>query len=212
MKFEDTIEDFAGQPLTRQILLNILKEYRRPYDKMSELVHQKAIIPIKRGIYIAGPALKIATPEPFLLANHLHGPSYVSMQTALSHWQLIPERVYEISSVTTGHSKTYDTPLGRFSYTHLELPYYSYGQQQITLAKNQVALIGSPEKSICDTIIGTKGLLFRSRRHLREWLIEDMRIDKEALRTLRTSIMRDWLTHSPKKNSIDLLIKTLENL
>jgi hypothetical protein len=212
MKFEDAIEDFSGQPLTRQVLLNMLKEYRRPYDKIAELVQRKAIIPIKRGIYIAGPALKISAPEPILLANHLRGPSYVSMQTALSHWQLIPERVYEISSVTTSLSKIYDTTIGRFSYTHLELPYYSYGQQQITLAKNQVAIIANPEKSVCDTIIGTRGLLFRSSSNLREWLTEDMRIGKEALRTLRTSMMRDWLAYSPKKNSIELLIKTLENL
>ena len=212
MKFEDTIEGFAGQPLTRQILLDVLKDYRRPYDKLSELVKQKAIIQIKRGVYIPGPKLKIAAPEPFLLANHLLGPSYVSMQTALAHWQFIPERVYEISSATTSLSKNYDTSLGRFSYTHLELPYYSYGQLQITLAENQVALIANPEKSICDTIIATKALLFRSTRQLREWLTEDLRIEMEALRTLRTSVMREWLGHSPKKNSINLLIKTIENL
>ncbi len=212
MTFEDTIEDFAGQPLTRQILLNVLKDYRRPYDKLSELVLQKAIIPIKRGIYIPGPKLKIAAPEPFLLANHLLGPSYVSMQTALAYWQFIPERVYEISSATTSLSKTYDTTTGRFSYTHLELPYYSYGQQQITLAKNQVALIANPEKSICDTIIATKRLSLRSTRQLREWLVEDLRIDRQALRTLRISMMREWLGHSPKKSSINLLIKTIENL
>src|ERR1700676_3418089 len=133
MRFEDAISEYGGQPLNRQVILDLLKEYKRPFDKISELVKQKELIQVKRGIFIPGPALHINQPEPYLLANHLKGPSYVSMETALSHWGMIPERVFEISSMTTSRSIVYNTTVGRFSYTHLRLPYYSFGQMQVKL-------------------------------------------------------------------------------
>lgn len=207
-----SIESFEGQPLTRQILLDLLKGYKRPFDKIYELVNQKVLIPVKRGIFIPGPASRIPQPEPYLLANHLTGPSYVSMETALSHWRLIPEQVYEVTSATTGRSRVYQTPAGRFTYRHLPLPYYSFGQQSLELAKNQVVLIATPEKALCDKIVTTAGLLFRSSVQLLAWLTEDMRMEREILHTLQTDKIRGWIKDSPKKESLRLLVKTLEEL
>jgi hypothetical protein len=51
-------------------------------------------------------------PEAFLLANQLASPSFVSFETALSHWRPIPERVYEVASAITGRSRAYSTPAG----------------------------------------------------------------------------------------------------
>ena len=106
MTLQEAIQTYAEQPINKQLLLDILKEYKRPHDKIDELVKQQMLVQVKRGLYIAGPKLSIVSPESLLIANHLYGPSYVSLDTALSHWGLIPERVYEISSVTTNNSKT----------------------------------------------------------------------------------------------------------
>lgn len=137
MDFKEQVSTYVGQPLTRQLLMDLLKDYKRPYDKINELVKQNLLTPIKRGVFIPGPALKMEGPENFLLANHLWGPSYVSSDSALSHWGLIPERVFEIFSMCTNHSKIYKTPAGRFKYYHLALPYYSFGLQQIEIAPNK---------------------------------------------------------------------------
>ena len=37
MYFQEAIAPYAGQPLTQQLLLDILREYKRPYDKITEL-------------------------------------------------------------------------------------------------------------------------------------------------------------------------------
>ncbi|MEO5682802.1 MAG: hypothetical protein ABIQ88_09170 [Chitinophagaceae bacterium] len=190
----------------------MLKEYKRPFDKINEWVKQQVLIPVKRGVFVAGPSSNAAQPEPYLLANHLLGPSYVSMEAALSYWHLIPEQVFEISSATTVRSKTYQTAVGRFSYTHLPLPYYSFGQQAVELATNQVALVATPEKALCDKIVTTSGLLFRSAAQITAWLIEDMRMDKQMLRTLNTTTIGEWLTDAPKKESLQLLVNTLDKL
>ncbi len=212
MDFRESIRHYAEQPITKQILFDLLKEYKRPYDKINELVKKADLIPVKRGIYIPGSNINIAKPESFLLANHLFGPSYVSMETALSHWGLIPERVYEISSMTTQGSKIYKTPVGRFSYTRIPLPYYSFGIQRLELTKKQVVLIASPEKALCDKIISTAGLLLRSSKQTMELLIDDFRMEKDMLRYLNGKEISKWVIDAPKKVSLNMLVKTLKEL
>ncbi|HTE33650.1 MAG TPA: hypothetical protein VK666_24890 [Chryseolinea sp.] len=212
MSFEQSIQAFDGQPLTRQVLLGILSDYQRPYDKLHELVRQQLLVQVKRGLFVAGPKLSIRPPEPFLLANHLMGPSYISVETALSYWRLIPEQVFEISSMITRRNHSYETPVGRFTYTRLPLPYFSYGQQSIELSKGQVALIASPEKALCDKIVTTHQLRFRGVVPLKQWLLEDMRIEREALRGFKIPIIESWLATAPKRQSLALLVKTLEDL
>jgi hypothetical protein len=214
MSIIEALQGYAEQPITRQILLNLLKEYKRPYDKINELVKQGILILVKRGIYIPGPKANIARPESFLLANHIFGPSYVSLDSALSHWGLIPEKVYEITSVTpgTGPVKVYKTPVGRFSYKHIRLLYYRYGIKQVELTKKQTVLMATPEKALCDKIVTTPGILFRSSKQVIELLVEDLRIEKPALRDLNVAAIKKWLTYAPKKNSLEMLVKTLKNL
>jgi len=107
MDFRETVREYAEEPLTRQLMLDLLREYKRPNDKINELVKKGELTTVKKGLYIPGPRINIPKPEPFLVANHLWGPSYVSLDAALSYWGLIPERVYEISSVTTKSTRTY---------------------------------------------------------------------------------------------------------
>jgi len=210
MDFREMMKQYEEQPITRQLLFDALKEYERPYDKIHELVKQGKLIRVKSGIFIPGPALDVRRPEPFLLANHLLGPSYVSLETALSHWGLIPERVYEISSATARNSKTYQTPAGRFSYTHIPLPYYSFGIEQEELTKKQIVLVATPEKALCDKIVTTPGLLFRSPAQAKKWLTEDMRIEKDKLSKLDYKQIGSWNIGAPKKESLQMLFKTLE--
>lgn len=212
MDFKNTIQDYAEQPISRQLLLNLLSDYKRPNDKISELLKQQLLISLKKGLYITGPSIRIAQPEPFLIANHLRGPSYISMESALSYWGLIPEKVYDISSVTTENTKVYQTLAGRFSYTHVPLPYYAFGIVQAKITQKQQVLIASPEKAICDKIITTAGLVLRSIKQVKELLIDDFRIDEELLTNLHVTEIEKWLESTPKKNSIGLLIKTLKSL
>ena len=212
MSFQENIQSYSEQPLNKQLLLDLLKEYKRPHDKIDELVKQEMLVQLKRGLYIPGTKLGIAPPEPLLIANHLYGPSYISLDTALSHWGLIPERVYEISSVTTNNSKMYKTAVGRFSYKNMPLPYYSYGIKQVQLTKKQMVLMASTEKALCDKIIATPGVLLRSVKQTLELLIEDFRIDESYLRKLEITTISSWLKDAPKENSLITLIKALKSL
>jgi predicted transcriptional regulator of viral defense system len=152
------------------------------------------------------------TPEPFLIANHFYGPSYISLDSALFHWGLIPERVFEISSVTPKMSKKTMVQNAVYSYTHLPIAYYPLGIQSLSLTKTQTALIARPEKALCDKVITTAGINLRSRQQALAFLVEDLRIEKDQLRELNTTEMTNWLPVCPKRKSIQLLIETLSAL
>src|SRR5690606_27307755 len=140
MSFRKKIKEYSQAPITHQVVMEVLGEYNRPNDKISELIKGSELISIRRGLYVPGPETDLPVPDLFLIANHLRGPSYVSLESALSYWGMIPERVYETSSVTLKTSKMYRTPLGRFSYQHLGFPYYSFGVKSVQLAPRQTAL------------------------------------------------------------------------
>ena len=212
MEFYQQIQSYAEEPITRQVLLDLLKDYRRPNDKLNELVRQGRLTNVKRGIYIPGPNLGLKGPEPFLLANHLTGPSYISMESALSHWGMIPERVFEITSATIKKSRTFQTAAGSFSYIHLPLPYYAFGIRRISLTVRQQVLIASPEKALCDQIIKSADLQLRSLHQTVRYLKEDLRIEEDRLRELSPRVISEWIEDAPKKDSLELLVKTLEKL
>ena len=206
------VKEYAEAPISRHLILELLSEYQSPNDKISELLKSKELISIRRGLYITGPKLDLPTPEPFLIANHLRGPSYVSLESALSYWNMIPERAYEISSVTIKTSKLYKTSVGRFSYQQLKTPYYSYGIKNIAYSPKQTMLVASPEKALCDKVLLTPKIYLRSIKQTREFLLEDLRMDTEVLKTLDTKAMKSWIKNAPKKSSLKMLIKTLIEL
>jgi len=212
MDFRAKMKDFAEGPISRHLILELLSDYDRPNDKISELIKNNELISIRRGLYITGPAMDLPSPEPFLIANHLRGPSYVSLEAALSYWNLIPERIYEISSATIKTSKTYKTPVGRFSYHQLKLPYYSYGIKSIAYSPKQTALIASPEKALCDKIVLTPRVNLRSIKQTQQFLLDDLRMDSEILHSLNLEVMETWIENASKKNSLKILIKTLRQL
>lgn len=212
MDFRAVISNYSDAPLLRHLILELLKDYSRPNDKISELLKSGDLIAVKRGLYAIGPKTGLAQPSPYLIANQLRGPSYITAETALSYWGLIPERTFEIRSATTKTTKKYTTEVGRFSYQQLPLPYYSFGIKSVELAGEMRALIATPEKALCDQIIFTSNIQLRSVKQATEYLLDDLRLDDELLRGFDLEMIRTWLEDSPKMKSLQMLINTLEKL
>jgi len=73
-------------------------------------------------------------------------------------------------------------------------------------------LVASPEKALCDKVVLTPKINLRSNKQTQDFLMEDLRMDSEVLSTLNTEIMRLWIGCAPKKSSLKMLVKTLEEL
>jgi hypothetical protein len=209
MEISQSIQQYASYPIPHHLMASLLKEYSQPNDKIHYLIKDGILQQVKRGLYIAGPGITSLKPDPFLLANHLLGPSYVSLESALSYHGLIPEKVYEITSMTIKAKRRFSTPLGVYSYTRLSLPYYSYGIRSVEVDRQHRFLIASPEKALFDKIITTAGIEFRSKTSVLTYLENDLRIDIELLKNLDLACMENWIPTSPKKDSLSMLIKTI---
>ena len=212
MNLRRKIKTYTHAPISHNVIMEALATYSRPNDKISEMIKSGELVSLRRGLYVPGPGLDLPIPESFVIANHLRGPSYVSLESALSYWNLIPERVYETSSVTTKTTKTYQTSLGRYSFQHLTTPYYSFGIRSVRLTEQQTALIASPEKAVCDKIVLTTGVILRSISQTMDFLMEDLRIDEEQLQTLDVSAIETWVEDAPKRSSLQMLVNTLQGL
>ncbi|MFH0762732.1 MAG: hypothetical protein V1925_02455 [Candidatus Omnitrophota bacterium] len=99
---------------------------------------------LKRGLY----ALYDTSVPDIYLANKLYEPSYVSLEFALSFHQVIPETVYEITSVTTKPTRQFNAQEKVFSYHRIKKEAFSgyvvYRQKDIS------ALIADAEKAFVD--------------------------------------------------------------
>lgn len=206
------VRQYSSQPITHQLLMSFLKDYKRPNDKIRALKSEGVIESIKKGLYVAGSKVTPSKPENGLLANHIYGPSYVSMDTALAYYGLIPERVYEITSMTIKASKEFTTHLGIFTYTHLPLPYYAFGLNRIELSSDQYAIFASPEKALCDKIVSTSGIVLRSITQASAYLLENLRMEEHSLKDMNTDMINTWLMDAPKKESLIMVMKMIQNL
>ena len=209
MELTQAIQQYASTPLPHHLMTWLLRDYDQPNDKIHNLLKDETLLQVKRGLYVAGPKVTSIKPTAFVLANHIAGPSYISLESALSHHGFIPERVYETTSVTTKASRTFSTPLGVYSYTRLPLPYYSYGIESLEIDRKQRALIATPEKALFDKIVTTAGVIFRSKASVLSYMEDDLRIDIDMLKTLDLSTMESWISTAPKKESLAMLIKTI---
>jgi predicted transcriptional regulator of viral defense system len=106
---------------------------------------------LRRGLYTLAPPFQKTKPHPFVLANRLVSNSYVSCQSALAHYGLIPEYVPVTTSVTTARPARWDTPLGSFEFRHVKVELLR-GYRLTDLGDHQQAFIAAPEKALLDLI------------------------------------------------------------
>src|SRR5260221_14374059 len=98
MEVTQSIQQYASYPIPHHLMAWLLREYSQPNDKIHYLIKDGILEQVKRGLYIAGPRITSFTPDPFLIANHTLVQTYVSLESALTFHNLIPDKVYEITT------------------------------------------------------------------------------------------------------------------
>ena len=74
---------------------------------------------IRRGLFCLSDRYVREPVNPLALAQLVHGPSYISLHTSLRYHDWIPEAVHAVTSVTRERTRSFDTPIGLFSYTRI---------------------------------------------------------------------------------------------
>jgi len=178
---------FETPYIDMQTLRALLRDYRNPKDCIWRLVKRGDLIRLKNGFFLIRDQIQ-GKPLSFeQIANILYGPSYVSLESAMSFYGMIPERVYVCASMTMNRTKQFHTEVGTFSYYHLSLQRYSVG---IAHKENQLGgfSIATPEKALADHVFQLcQGL---NREELLIDLTESKRIELSTLKGLNKALMQ----------------------
>lgn len=193
--------DITTPEFDYNLLVHSLQGYRHPRNKISSLLKSGEIIRVKKGIYVKGCGEPYSTP---LLANLIYGPSYVSHDSALAFYGLIPERVHMITSVTLGRKKHFRTPVGEFVYEHLRPEMFDLGVRRHSVDEKRAFLIATPEKALADRIWRIEGLDTKER--LENFLEHDLRFEVDTLKTFALARLRK-IARAFESRTLELLVE-----
>ncbi len=116
-------------PIDFSVLRSMFSHLASPRNKIAQLEKSGQLVRLKRGLYVVSPTISGEILSTELIANHIYGPSYVSMESALRFYELIPESVYAVRSMTIKRSRDFENSIARFDYTQCGGDYYSIGIQ-----------------------------------------------------------------------------------
>lgn len=144
--------DIQKNILGKEIFIFTALEFRRimglspvSCQKLLERYTKKGFfMRLKGGIY----ALKTNPPSPYLLANKLYWPSYISFETALAYYGLIPETVYSYTSATTKTTRNFNSMGQHFIYHKIKKQAFS-GYKLVKIGGTKI-LLADKEKALAD--------------------------------------------------------------
>jgi hypothetical protein len=169
--------------LDYQQLVSCLRGYAKPRDRITSLLADGSLIRVRKGLYVFGDRYRRAPISRESLANLIYGPSYVSLHYALSRYGMVPERVDDVTSITTGESRRFVTPIGLFTYR--PLPPHRYAPGVLWSGEGETRyLMASPEKALVDTVWMDKRFSPANLHEFHAYLIDDLRLDEQRLSTL----------------------------
>jgi len=157
MRWESLLDLLRGEIVFRSSILHSAGEDSATTRRqLMRWAHAGRLEQLRRGVYAVAPPYRTRPPHPFVVAGLLRPGSYVSLQSALSHYGLIPEHVPTVSSVTTGRPETLRTSLGSFVFRHVSTRLF-WGYEVVRLGGAETAFVASAEKAILDTVHLTRG-------------------------------------------------------
>lgn len=204
----DLRREIVSEIFDYQILMDKLKYLKAPHQKINQMLKKGEIIRIKKGLYIWGEKYQIHPYKKEILANLIYGPSYVSLHWALSYYQLIPERVETVTSITSKKNKDFNTPVGVFKYHSIARTKYSVGIV-LNQKENNSFFMASPEKALVDYLY----IFYRRKRlnlvDMGHLLLDDLRIDIKQLKNILVLKNLKQIVLSYNENCIHLMYEFL---
>ncbi len=148
MEFAELVEIVGEEPVFETGLL--IAGNANPRDirrQLSRWTQAGKIYQLRRGLYSLAPPFQKVNPHPFLVANRMLPASYVSLQSALAYYGMIPEYVPVTTSVTTSRPDHWETPLGIYDFRHIQVDFF-YGYRLEDIGEETASLHRHSGKSL----------------------------------------------------------------
>ena len=122
------------------------------------------------------PQYRKFTPSSYYISNYLYRPSYVSLETTLQYYDLIPEAVGLVQAVTPKHGREWSNDYDRFVYRSMKgARFWGYREDRLESIPSQNRFfIARPEKAILDLIYLNNGEWTKER--IRETRFQSLEI------------------------------------
>jgi len=195
------------QPLTEKILLlsppgglfemtavrNLFPDSTEGARKV--LVHRAVssgeVIRLKPGTFLLQRGYRKTDPHPFVVAALLHAPSHVSLETALAYHGMIPEAVYQTASVTAARSRSFETPIGLFTFQRVPAASPRAGVRIEKLGSSAWAFVATPLRAIADLVYLRPSVSWKGEGL--GFLTGSMRIEEEDLARIEPAVFEEIL-------------------
>ena len=204
MEFERLIEIVGDEPVFETGLLLAGDVYpnhvRRQLTRWTNAgrLHQ-----LRRGLYALAPPFRKVKPHPFTIANRLVQGSYVSCQSALAHYGLIPDYVPTIVSVCSSRPRRWDTPMGSFLFRHVRRDHL-LGYQLLDMGGGQQGLVARQEKALLDLIYLTQD--GDSESYIRSLRLQNLEnLDMQSLQDFTQALAKPKLMRAAEQ--LELLVQ-----
>lgn len=151
MNFHQFKEKYRDLPYikTQGVSFPCAKARQATLNQLARWQNKGLLVQLKRGFYILNKDDRRIFPSRFFFANQLMWPSYVSMESALGYYGLIPETVADITSITSKKTNCFNNKLGRFVYQHIK-PEAFTGYHSFKDEAGMDVFMADPEKAVVD--------------------------------------------------------------
>ena len=149
------------------------------YGMVNKALKKGDLIRLRRGLYLLSNKYRHKKVSQFFLASRIVPQSYVSLESALSYYGWIPERVSRVTSILPrGPSKIFKTSFGEFSFYQQPFSEYQFltGVVRIEEIEGEPFLLASPLRALADYVY-----LKKLDQANFDYLINSLRIDEEVL-------------------------------
>ncbi len=158
-------------------------------------VHEAYLQRLRRDYYLIRHIANKPIINTFELAQFLYGPSYISFESALSYHGWIPERVTVTCSATVKQTKSFNTPVGKFSFDKIPNDSFKLGVYYVKEETSKY-LMADPWKAIADMIYCRK----KSWKSIND-LMFDLRIEEDSIKKHKLDLLAELSKTYPHKSS-----------
>ncbi|UCD85476.1 MAG: hypothetical protein JSU92_04600 [Deltaproteobacteria bacterium] len=150
MNFREFKEKINKMPFFGSDVVEILSASPKAMrNQMTRWKKQGLIIELKRGLYILSRDERQTPMSREVAAAIIYQPSYISLESAMSHYEMIPERVSAVTSITTRKTRSFRNEEGVFIYRSLKPSLY-FGFAAKKDEYGYPYFIAEPEKALLD--------------------------------------------------------------
>lgn len=150
MKYQEFKEKVKNLPCFSSSMVSTLTDRHAMLRvQLSQWKKRGLLTCLRKGLYVLNRTDRVGEPSRFFLASQIFFPSYISLESALSFYGIIPEFVPVTTSVTARKTCRFENEFGTFIFQHIKAAGYD-GFGPVEMAEGMPVFMAHPEKAVID--------------------------------------------------------------